>query len=292
MILYGTSDYDLAATFECGQAFRFTPCGEKGYRGVYRGVVLTFYQTSEGLEVDQIGGTLSESDIRFYLDVDRDYGKMQQELLAIEPKLDEAILLGSGIRLLNQEPFEAVVSFVLSSNSNMKRIQTHIEKLSELYGTPIGRLDGKSFYAFPTHEQLRCVPLQSYRDIGLGYRADYLFELMQNLSSEEVLKGFDDLETGQLIPKLMHFKGIGIKVASCIALFGYGRHDAFPIDVWIKRYFEWELTHVQGSLKEMEAYAQKTYGALAGLAQQYMFYWMIHKYGKGIQSDRGINVRK
>lgn len=278
MILSGTSQYDLSATFECGQAFRFTACGEKAYRGVHKGVVLTLCNTPEGLNVDQYGGLLSEQEIRFFLDVDRDYERMQAELMAIEPKLEEAIRLGSGIRLLHQGSFEALVSFVLSSNSNMKRIQTHIEKLATLYGSLIGQLDGKSHYAFPTHEQLRAVPLDSFRQIGLGYRADYLYDLMQNIGGEDALKEWEYLETEPLIQKLMCFKGIGVKVASCIALFGYGRHDAFPIDVWIKRYFERELGFETWNITKMEAYGRKTYGASAGLAQQYMFFLMLNKY--------------
>lgn len=278
MLLKGTKTYGLSATFGCGQAFRFSPCGVNAYRGVCKGAVLTLLQTQEGIEVTQFGETLSERDIRFFLDVDRDYGLLQNELTAIEPVLEEAIRLGSGIRLLNQAPFEAMVSFVLSSNSNMKRIQTHVEKLSELYGTCIGQVEGKLFYAFPTHEQLRQVPLEAYRQIGLGYRAEYLFELMARLEGEEDLKVMGELDTEALIKRLMEYKGIGLKVASCIALFGYGRHDAFPVDVWIKRYFEWELKHESWNLKQMEAYGHQTYGALAGLAQQYMFFWMISKY--------------
>jgi N-glycosylase/DNA lyase len=278
MILIGASDYDLSATFECGQAFRFTPCAEKTYRGVYKGVVLTFSHTLDGLKVDQMGGALSESDIRSFLDVDRDYVSMQQGLIAIEPKLEEAICLGSGIRLLNQEPFETLVSFILSSNSNMKRIQTHIEKLSELYGHYIGEINGKHFYAFPTHGQLLGVPLADFRQIGLGYRADYLYELMHSLEGEEALVALYDLETEALIHKLMCFKGIGLKVASCIALFGFGRHDAFPIDVWIKRYFERELGRETWNIKQMEIYGRNTYGPAAGVAQQYMFFWMLKKY--------------
>ncbi len=278
MLLSSSSDFSLKDTFECGQAFRFTPYEDQSYRGVFQNTVLTLRQIDEGIEVEQVGQVLSAEKIVCFLDLGKDYSALRAFIILQDAALEEATGWGSGIRLLKQEPFEALVSFILSSNSNMKRIQTHIEKLSTLYGSPIGTLNGKAHYAFPTLEQLKPVTLEEYQKIGLGYRAAYLAEAIEKIVDLDELKAFEVFETEELIERLQQFKGIGEKVAACVALFGFGRHDAFPIDIWIKRYFQWELHKETWTLKQMARYAKDTFGVQAGLAQQYMFYFMILKH--------------
>lgn len=268
----------LLPTFTCGQAFRFHSLSEQAVRGVYAGAVLTLTQEGDRLRVSAEGRALTVDGLRAFLDLDRPYQKIHTEIIRLEPRLEAAVRLGEGIRIIRQEPLEALVSFILSSNSNMKRIQKHIEGLSAFCGSTIKTEDGGVYFAFPTLEQLKTVGLADFQEMGFGYRAPYLYDAISGLESMDDLERLNQLETPQLLEALTQIKGIGGKVAGCIALFGFGRHEAFPVDVWIKRYFMWELNEPHLSIEKMVNYGKTIFGPYAGITQQVMFYYMLNKY--------------
>ena len=190
-----------------------------------------------------------------------------------------SIEYGKGIRILNQDLFETIISFIISANNNIPRIKGIIERLSKKYGDEI-IWNGKEYYAFPTAKSLKDVSVKEYRDLGLGFRDVRLYETVKM-----ILEGKVDLEelennpnTTKVREKLLTLSGVGPKVADCILLFSdLKRFEVFPIDVWVRRvmndlYIKNE-DETKVNKKEIEKLAQEKFGNLAGLAQQYLFYW-------------------
>ena len=217
--------------------------------------------------------------IEFYFDLNRDYEKIKSELSKIDDNMKKSIEYGRGIRILNQDLWETIISFIISANNNIPRIKGIIERLSEKYGEKI-EWNGKYYYTFPTPEQLRNVTVQEYRSLGLGFRDIRLYETTKMILDKEV-----DLEqmkknknTVEVKEQLLRLSGVGPKVADCILLFStLKRFEVFPIDVWVRRvmndlYIKNE-DETKVSKKQIEKIAVEKFGNLAGLAQQYLFYW-------------------
>ncbi len=193
--------------------------------------------------------------------------------------MKKSIGYGSGIRILNQDLWETIISFIISANNNIPRIKGIIERLSKNYGNEI-YYKGNKYYTFPTPEQLKNVTVEDFRKLGLGFRDIRLYE-----TTHKILEGKIDLEklhnekdTIKVREKLLELSGVGPKVADCILLFStLKRFDVFPIDVWVRRVMN-ELyiksaDETKVNKKEIEKIAQDKFGNLSGLAQQYLFYW-------------------
>ncbi len=254
--------FDLDQIFNCGQAFRFIPVNG-GYRGVVKGHQIELRTTETQLEVRGTDNDFIEGFVSDYLDLQTDYSTIIEEILAIAPRFQSVIEAGKGIRILRQEPFETLVTFVISANNNIHRIRASVEGLSEAYGLPAAG----GGYAFPEPEVLAAVAPDKLRALGLGYRDRYVVETAQRV----VTMGGDfhklkERETPELRKELLRFSGVGPKVADCILLFGYHRTDVFPVDTWIRkaigRYFDGDDAIID------------TFGELAGYLQQYLFYYM------------------
>ena len=193
--------------------------------------------------------------------------------------METSIQYGQGIRLLNQDLWETIVSFIISANNNIPRIKGIIERLSQKYGTKI-RWNEKDYYTFPTPEQLKEVSIQEYRDLGLGFRDKRLYEtthlvLEKQVDLEAMKKNPNTLEVKE---QLLTLSGVGPKVADCILLFSsLKRLEVFPIDVWVRRVmndlYVKQKDETKVSKKQIEKIAHEKFGAVAGLAQQYLFYW-------------------
>jgi N-glycosylase/DNA lyase len=265
----------LKATFDCGQAFRFDPVEGGGYRGVVGETVLTLWVENGELIVGQQGALVDQHEIRHFLNLDRDYEALGTLLKAQDPFLTSAIQMGQGLKILRQDPFEMFVTFILSANSNMKRIKSQVQRLSEVYGLPLLCDGGETLYTFPDLKTLQQVSAEVYRSFGFGYRAEYLAKALGSFEGQRAFDELETLETQVLLQRLVTLPGIGEKVAACIAIFGYGRFEAFPVDVWIRRYFQ-DVRGLSGaSDKQIKRHAEALYGPLAGLAQQYAFYYML-----------------
>ena len=190
-----------------------------------------------------------------------------------------SIEYGSGIRILNQDLWETIISFIISANNNIPRIKGIIERLSKKYGNEIN-YKGKKYYTFPTAKQLENVSVEDYRSLGLGFRDIRLYE-----TTHMILEGKVDLDklrknsnTNEVREQLLTLSGVGPKVADCILLFSdLKRFEVFPIDVWVRRVMNDLYIKQEGenkvSKKQIERLAEEKFGNLAGLAQQYLFYW-------------------
>lgn len=264
--------FDIEQILECGQCFRFHKLDDHYYRIIAMNRVL-YIQQSGG---DVIFSPCNEEDFKAiwvkYFDLDTDYNKIKK-ILSKDNVLCKAIHYAPGIRILNQQPWECLISFILSQNNNITRIKNLIEAISVKYGTAIGQ----GFYAFPTVEQLSQVSEQELRDCKIGFRAKYIVSACQLVaSSQVVLEDFDTMTTSQLRQKLMLIKGVGPKVADCVMLFSQRRKEVFPTDVWVKRVMQHFYFSQEASMNEIHQYAYEHYKNHAGIAQQYLFYYAMN----------------
>ena len=267
---FSSSFFNVADTLECGQTFRFTPY-KQGYL-VFSQNKCCFAYT----EGDLTTITCEDADYNYfynYFDLAQDYSKIYQSALSYNVQvLRDSAEVGKGIRILNQNLFEVAISFIISQNNNIPRIKSIIEKLCTQLGEQKLFMD-TYYYTFPTIESFLTKPLSFFEQVGLGYRAKYIYNFIQSLASGLNLLAFCNLSTPQLKKQLISIYGIGPKVADCITLFGYHRGDSFPVDTWIYKLY---VEDFNGSLTSREKVAQyfvSKFENNAGYFQQYLFYY-------------------
>ena len=263
--------------FECGQCFRWNREENGSYTGVFSDCVLNV-KKCEGNIVFNGNENVTEEKINEYFDLNRDYSKIKKELSKVDNNLLEATNFGSGIRILNQDLWETIISFIISANNNIPRIKGIIEKISKKYGKEI-KFNEKSYYEFPTPKELSKATVEDLKNLGLGFRDVRVYETTQMINSKEFdLDELYTLDTKQAQEKLLTLSGVGPKVADCILLFStLKRFDVFPIDVWVRRVMNDLYIHEQDEKKLNKNYIRKIadtkFGTLEGMAQQYLFYW-------------------
>lgn len=263
--------------FECGQCFRWNREENGSYTGVFSDCVLNV-EKCEGNIVFNGNENVTEDKINEYFDLNRDYSKIKKELSKVDNNLLEATNFGRGIRILNQDLWETIISFIISANNNIPRIKGIIEKISKKYGKEI-KFNEKSYYEFPTPKELSKATVEDLKNLGLGFRDVRVYETTQMINSKEFdLDELYTLDTKQAQEKLLTLSGVGPKVADCILLFStLKRFDVFPIDVWVRRVMNDLYIHEQDEKKLNKNYIRKIadtkFGTLEGMAQQYLFYW-------------------
>ena len=213
-----------------------------------------------------------------YFDLNRNYSEIKEKLSKIDENVNLSIQYGEGIRILNQDLWETIISFIISANNNIPRIKGIIERLSQKYGKEI-KWNGEKYYTFPTPEELKDVEVQDFRNLGTGFRDIRLYETTRMvLENKVVLKELYNIDTLEARDELLTLSGVGPKVADCILLFSdLKRFDVFPIDVWVRRVMN-ELyiknpDETKVNKKDIARIAKEKFGDLEGLAQQYLFYW-------------------
>ena len=274
VIVENIIDFDLTQTLECGQCFRFHEIAHNEYIIVAKRKVLRIKQEDNKLIFFD---TTMEDYLNVwqdYFDLGRDYGSMKRWLLEKDGKLKEAIDAKYEVRILNQEFFEMLITFIISQNKQIPHIKQIVELLSQQYGEPIGNIEGTDYYSFPTAERLAEVSEQEFRDCKTGFRAPYLVDACKKVNEGFInQKELFELDSYKVMEKLLTIKGVGEKVSNCILLFGLSRREAFPIDVWVKRIME-ELYFGKEVKKEtIQQFAEKQFGSYGGYAQQYLFYY-------------------
>ena len=213
-----------------------------------------------------------------YFDLNRNYFEIKEKLSKIDENVKLSIKYGEGIRILNQDLWETIISFIISANNNIPRIKGIIERLSLKYGKEID-WNGEKYYTFPTPEELKKAEVQDFRELGTGFRDIRLYETTRTvLENKVVLKDLYNVDTLKAREELLTLSGVGPKVADCILLFSdLKRFDVFPIDVWVRRVMN-ELyiknpDETKVNKKDIARIAKEKFGDLEGLAQQYLFYW-------------------
>ncbi len=259
------NNFDITQIFDCGQCFRFNKHPQKD--NTYCGVAFSRY-----LEVTQSENTLTfnTSETEFneiwspFFDLDTDYGSILSGF-SDDEILSKAAAYSSGIRILRQQPWEALCSFIISQNNNIPRIKGIIENMSVKYGEMIHCDDGEIRYSFPTAEALYNAGEEKIFELKTGFRAKYIFDCAKKVFLNEInLDSIFEMSLQESLDVLQTVKGVGPKVAACTLLFGFAKHDAFPIDVWVKR-----ILSKYYSDKASVHFSSK----YAGIAQQYLFYY-------------------
>jgi N-glycosylase/DNA lyase len=293
-------DFNLDHIFDCGQCFRWRKLRDGSYTGISKGYAVNMNFTPFETPFN---GSLCISELAYppsyedrykteeertrvmikrwetYLDLDRDYGKIKEKLSSADPVMAEAIKSGEGIRILRQDLWETILSFLISQNNNIKRIQGCLEKIASLFGMPLvassdlGDVtdikelakwpEGLEPFALPEADKLAALSCEDLEEVHLGYRDKYLIAAARAITESGLPETYEDL---------LGLFGIGPKVANCISLFGMEKRDSFPIDVWIRRIMSRSYGFDEKDLKGMASFAEEHYGPFSGFAQQYLFY--------------------
>ena len=269
--------FDPKDIFECGQCFRWNREDNGSYTGIFSDCVLNVEKSNEKI-IFTGNKNVTEEKINNYFDLKRDYSKIKQDLSKIDNNLLEATGYGSGIRILNQDLWETIISFIISANNNIPRIKGIIERISKQYGNEI-EFNGKKYYTFPTPKELSKATAEDFRGLGLGFRDVRVYETTKLISIGKFnMKELYNLTTKEAQDRLLTLPGVGPKVADCILLFStLKRLDVFPIDVWVRRVMNDLYIHEDDEKRinknEIRKLADEKFGNLEGIAQQYLFYW-------------------
>ena len=257
-------DFNIEQIAESGECFRWNKIGDMKYRGIVNGKVCDVIQNGD--EVEFTG--FSKEEFYEYFDLGRDYSKIK-ELYKDDEILRKAISFGEGIRILNQDKFETLISFIISANNNIPRIKKSIDKISKKFGKNIY----DDYYAFPTIDELSVATEDELKECGVGFRAKYIVNTVKNIKEGFDLEEISKLPTDKCKKELTKLMGVGPKVADCVMLFSMKKTDAFPVDVWIKKIMEELYIKEEVPLKYIEKYAKDKFGEFAGIAQQYLFFY-------------------
>ena len=286
IIIEDVKDFNIKQILECGQCFRWERITDTNYIIVAFRRVIEVVQ--EGNKVIIYNTNMKDfNEIwKSYFDLDRDYGVIKEELSKDE-LLRKSVDFGYGIRILNQDPFEILISFIISARNSIPSIMKTIKKISEKWGDKL-EYKGNIYYAFPTPEQLKKATLDEIKETGASFRSKYIVDTIGNVNAAieakqkgeltEELRQFDldyikSLPSDECHKALQNFMGVGAKVADCIMLFSMGKHSAFPVDVWIKRAMIHFYLAPDVSLNKIRVFGREKFGELSGLAQQYLFYY-------------------
>lgn len=286
--------FDLDTTLDCGQTFRWEKT-DGWWKGVVRDTVLFLKQSGKKLDVIASRDTLLGMDIdeglRKYLGFEDDLEEVHSTLEMIIRSLPErtkelslnAVKQARGLRILRQDPLEMTVEYIISTRNSIPTIRKISDLLSAKFPENRVEMDDEVFYTFPSLEQLKHLKLEDLLEIKLGFRADWLYELFQNLEDEMFFEELYDKPLMEKLEELMKIKGIGYKVGSCITLFAYAELNSFPVDVWIKRVMK-DLFGVNGSTKKVMEFGMETFAPYAGYYQEAVFrYYRTHKLGRDKQ---------
>ena len=272
IILHEYEIFVISQTLECGQCFRFTQIGEENYIIVAFGKILNIY--CDGTDIVFKNTTEEEfNNIWYnYFDFGRNYNDIKKKISENDEILQKAVEYAPGIRILNQDRFECLISFIISQNNRIPMIKKVISNISKKYGRYIGSVDGEEYYAFPNPEELIKADEAGLMECKTGFRAKYIIDAVQKVIHGEINLNADDMDTETLRKMLMTIKGVGPKVADCTMMFSFGRCETFPTDVWVKRIMsELYFNGREASVKEIHQKAEECFGDYAGYAQQYLF---------------------
>ena len=259
IILYDIPCLDIELSLFCGQAFRWKKNVDGSFHGIVDGKVTDIVQEKNKIVFKNTSEEDFNSLWKHYFDIDEDYENYCR-ILSADKNIKRACEEYYGIRILHQKPWEALCSFIISQNNNIPRITGIIERLCENFGEKTGEND----YTFPTYESLRNITVDDLAPLRAGFRHKYIIDAVDKLCSGEVdLEKIKTMSIEDARAELMKIKGVGAKVAECTLLYGFGRKEAFPVDVWVKKIMaEMYPAGLPGCCKNIE-----------GIAQQYLFHW-------------------
>lgn len=278
LILKNIDCFELDHIFDCGQCFRWNRQEDGSYIGVISSGVLRVSKSKSSVCFEGVLDGDINSIVYDYFDLGTDYNCFKRDLEVIDDNMRKSIEFGSGIRILNQDLWETIISFIISANNNIPRIKGIINRISAKVGKRV-EWNGEVYYLFPTVEEMAKLSVADLRELGTGFRDKRIFKTTQMVLNNEVsLENLENLDDTDVIrEELLRLEGVGEKVADCIMLFALKRFDSFPIDVWVRRVMNVLYIHNEDETKvnkkDIRLAADRLFGDKAGIAQQYLFYW-------------------
>lgn len=260
IIISNYNNFDIVKTFECGQCFRWNQNPDGSFAGIIDRSVITVYQQNDKIIFKNLNINKHYDKIKKYFDLERNYEKINHDISNLY-FIGDACKYSRGIRILKQEPFETLISFIISQNNNIPRIKKIINRLCEKFGKKISN----EYYSFPTIEDLSNISIDDLSELKCGFRDKYIIDAINKIKNQEIiLNDIYNMDVETARKKLMEIKGVGNKVADCVLLYGFSKTDCFPTDTWIKKTM---ATFFKNGLPKVK----KEY---LGIIQQYIFYYV------------------
>lgn len=272
VIVEKVKDFNAVHTFECGQCFRWVRQEDGSYTGVAKGKVINVSIANDVLIIKNTDLQDFKNIWFDYFDLGRDYGQIK-EAVTKDDNMKRAVEFGWGIRLLKQDMWETLISFIISANNKIPRIMKTVEIIAKVYGDKLF-IDDHVYYSFPDVEKLAQSTLEELEVCKGGFRCKYILNSSDMVRTGQVnLKQISQMDTDSAREELMKFPGVGPKVADCVLLYSGTKYDVFPTDVWVKRVMEELYFKREAGFGEIQKFASSYFGDLAGFAQQYLFYY-------------------
>lgn len=262
-------NFDLENTITCGQIFRFAKEDDNSFTIIISDRVINLKYDGDILYIESNNENNLENVVSEYLDLNRDYISIINNIKSTDSKLDKCLDDSIGLKIIKQNSLECIISYVISQNNSVRNIQNSLNLISEKYGEKV-IFKNKEYYLFPKLEKLVNITEEEFRECKVGFRDKYLIGIIKDINNKELdIDKIYEMDSSDAINYLISFKGIGMKVASCILLFAYQRFDVYPVDTWVKK-FMLEDYGIEGEAN-IRKFAGETYKEYCGLAIQYMF---------------------
>lgn len=293
VIIQEVRNFNIKQILECGQCFRWDKISDTNYIVVAYGRIIEIVQNNDEVVIHNSNEEDFNNIWKSYFDLERNYDEIK-EALAKDEILRKSVEFGYGIRILNQDPFEMLISFIISARNSIPSIKKTVKNICEKWGERM-EYKGMEYYSFPTPQAIKGATLEEIQGTGASFRSKYIVDTIKNVNEAILVKedmknnphkyderpeilDFDleyikSLNDDECHIALQKFMGVGAKVSDCIMLFSMAKHSAFPVDVWVKRAMIHFYVAPDVSLNKMRIFAREKFGAFSGMAQQYLFYY-------------------
>ena len=269
LVINNINNLDLDNTICCGQIFRYEKLEDDSYIVILKDRVVKLKYIDNKLYVESNNMDNIENVIREYLDLDRDYISIIENIKERDDVLGKYLDKSIGLKMIKQDPIECIVSYIISQNNSVRNIKNSLDLISYKFGDKVMFLD-KEYYLFPSIDKLSKISLDEFRECKVGFRDRYLVDIISDIVENRLNVNYIfEMNSEDSLRYLMSFRGIGMKVASCILLFAYGKYDVYPIDTWVKKYMD--TNYGIKDEKKIKEFCKEKYGKYSGLAIQYMF---------------------
>ena len=269
VVINNINNLDLDNTICCGQIFRYEKLEDDSYIVILKDRVVKLKYIDNKLYIDSNNMNNIENVIKEYLDLDRDYISIIENIKKCDDVLGKYLDKSIGLKMIKQDPIECIVSYIISQNNSVRNIKNSLDLISYKFGDKVMFLD-KEYYLFPSIDKLSKISLDEFRECKVGFRDRYLVDIINDIVENRLNVNYIfEMNSEDSLRYLMSFRGIGMKVASCILLFAYGKYDVYPIDTWVKKYMD--TNYGIKDEKKIKEFCKEKYGKYSGLAIQYMF---------------------
>lgn len=269
LVINNINNLDLDNTICCGQIFRYEKLEDDSYIVILKDRVVKLKYIDNKLYIDSNNMDNIENVIREYLDLDRDYISIIENIKECDDVLGKYLDKSIGLKMIKQDPIECIVSYIISQNNSVRNIKNSLDLISYKFGDKVIFLN-KEYYLFPSIDKLSKISLEEFRECKVGFRDRYLVDIISDIVENRLNVNYIfEMNSEDSLRYLMSFRGIGMKVASCILLFAYGKYDVYPIDTWVKKYMD--VNYGIKDERKIKDFCKEKYGKYSGLAIQYMF---------------------